>query len=305
MNAELSSALKDLNLHGATTELIQDHDGVQVYRVSQGEDRYVLKVFENRVHAREIGNYSLLESLDVTTLPLLGSTTTALLLPDITEDAIFRLGNASDFDDDGTARAIARWYKTLHDAGRRNLLPSSLYDENELITLNNLSAVAEKTEAIGNPLWPMITVNFKEISDKIASIPRTLTYNDFYWTNLVVARDRESAFMLDYNLLGKGYAYADIRNVTTWLSQSASEAFLAEYGTQNINDLEVAADKVIAPLVSLIYAFVNYNFSLANHPDWVAPSLSALNSGSLLKTLEYWLAETETSNGITDMHRGI
>jgi len=303
MNTELPTALRDLNLLGATTELIQNHDGVQVYRVSLGGHRYVLKTFENRAHAREIENYNLLNLLNIATLPLLRSTPTALLLPDITYDAIFRLGNASDFDDDDTARAIARWYKTLHDAGRRNSFPSNLYDENELITLHNLKAVGEKTETIDNPLWSMIIANFTEISDKIASIPRTLTYNDFYWTNLVVARDRKSAFMLDYNLLGKGYAYADIRNVTTWLSESAAAAFLAEYGNQNINGLEVAADKVIAPLVSLIYAFVNYNFSLANHPDWVAPSLSALNSGSLLKNLEGWLAETETFNGITDMRR--
>ena len=37
----------------------------------------------------------------------------------------------------------------------------------------------------------------------------TLTYNDFYYTNLAVLKDGTSAIMFDYNLLGKGYAYAD------------------------------------------------------------------------------------------------
>ena len=36
---------------------------------------------------------------------------------------------------------------------------------------------------------------------------RTLTYNDFYYTNMMVAKDKSSALMFDYNLLGKGYVY--------------------------------------------------------------------------------------------------
>ena len=104
-----------------------------------------------------------------------------------------------------------------------------MYDESDLITLDNIKLVAEKTGTIDHPLWQIILENDSLIHKRMDALPRTLTYNDFYWTNLIVSKDGKSALMYDYNLLGKGFAYSDIRNVISSLSSQAKEAFLEEY----------------------------------------------------------------------------
>ena len=82
---------------------------------------------------------------------------------------------------------------------------------------------------------------------------RTLTYNDFYYTNLAVARDGGSALMYDYGLLGAGYAYADVRNVCSALRGGAREAFLEEYGP--VDGDEARLDAVVSVLNGLISAY--------------------------------------------------
>ena len=103
-----------------------------------------------------------------------------------------------------------------------------LYDENDALTAENIEAVRARTGEL--PVWRLIEANWGRIRAAIDGARRTLTYNDFYYTNLAVARDGSSALMFDYGLLGKGYAYADIRNVLSSLSPAAGEAFLAGYG---------------------------------------------------------------------------
>lgn len=81
---------------------------------------------------------------------------------------------------------------------------------NLLSFVPELDFVAEKTSTQGNPLWAEMQAHRKEIDRRVASLSRTLAYNDFYWTNLVVARDYSSALILDFNLLGQGYAWGDV-----------------------------------------------------------------------------------------------
>jgi hypothetical protein len=66
--------------------------------------------------------------------------------------------------------------------------------------------------------------------ERITSLDETLTYNDFYWTNLAVSSDRKEALMFDYNLLGVGFRYNDIRNVCSSLSEEAQKVFVDVYG---------------------------------------------------------------------------
>ena len=58
--------------------------------------------------------------------------------------------------------------------------------------------------------------------------------------------------MFDYNLLGKGYAYADVRNVMSSLSKEAGAAFLEAYGA--VDPLEQALDDVVSVVTSLFFA---------------------------------------------------
>lgn len=203
-----------------------------MYRVESEAKHYVLKVFEYPEDRREIENYTMLNSLSIPTLPMLRHTACAFLLPDVESSPEYHLGCEGDLSDVQVASAVAKWYKGLHDKGRSYIHRNNpeLYDETDKITMSNLDMVAHKTNTAENALWPIIRERFEEIRCRIDGLPRTLTYNDFYWTNLVVARDQSSAMMLDFNLLGKGYAYGDIRNVLSSLSAEAANAFLREYG---------------------------------------------------------------------------
>jgi hypothetical protein len=107
----------------------------------------------------------------------------------------------------------------------------------------------------------------------------TLTYNDFYWTNLAVGRDSSTALMFDYNFLGIGYRYADVRNVCSSLSDRAGRVFLEAYG--EINEEEMVVDEFICHIINLVSAYKRPVF-----PGWAKESLDAVSSGELEKTFK-------------------
>jgi len=105
---------------------IREKDGISVYRVDSNGERYILKSFKNPWDRREISNYKLLATLNVPTLPMLNHTEMALLLPDVEACGEYRLGTEADMSDVRVARAVARWYKTLHEKGTEANLKSAL-----------------------------------------------------------------------------------------------------------------------------------------------------------------------------------
>lgn len=280
-----SVAESELGLRNPIYSLIRAKAGISLYRIKSEGKSHVLKVFGKQEDAREIENYRILSSLGILTLPLLGAAQNAILLPDVEASGEYRLGMENDLSDSQVARAIAKWYRELHTKGRTFLSDNRIpmYDESELITLTNLELVAEKTDTKEGDLWRLIREHFTMIRNRIDALPRTLTYNDFYWTNLIVSKDRKKAFMFDYNLLGKGIAYGDIRNVTSSLSHEAAEAFLEEYGN-DIAEEQIKADAFMAPLVTLFLAYEQEDF-----PSWANTSLMKLKNGDILRYLKEWL----------------
>ena len=77
--------------------------------------------------------------------------------------------------------------------------------------------------------------------------------------------------MFDYNLLGRGYAYADVRNVTASLEEEARQAFLAAYGA--LNPLEARLDRVVSTVVTLHFACQRKTF-----PAWAAAELERVST---------------------------
>jgi predicted N-acetyltransferase YhbS len=277
--------LAEMGVRMPIAHKIREKAGIAVYKVQSEGKHCVLKVFEKAADRREIDNYKILASLGIPTLPMLKHTACALLLPDVENSPEYRLGCEEDLADLKVASALARWYRKLHGKGRAYLRQTdlALYDETDKITLANLDMVAHKTNTVANPLWQIIRQHFAEIRRRIAALPRTLTYNDFYWTNLVVARDRSEAMMLDFNLLGKGYVYGDLHNVTSALSPEAAAAFRREYG-QVFREEEKEAHECLSPLVGLIVACERESF-----PQWALPALEELKNGAVQENLIQWL----------------
>ena len=96
---------------------------------------------------------------------------------------------------------------------------------------------------------------------------------------MVVAQDKSSALMFDYNLLGKGYAYSDVRNVLSSLSEEAGKAFLDAYG--EFDPAEKALDDVVSVAVTLSLACQYDKFSW-----WVKALLDELDTTFIAK-IEY------------------
>lgn len=271
----LFSELEKMKIPYKSAETIQQKDGIVVARVICEKDSFILKFFKNPEYAREIENYRILCSLHIPTLRVEAMTDNALLLEDICGDNTYRLGTEKDLENPEIAVQVAKWYRKLHEGGYRYLeenRDAAFYDENNVITLEHIEEIKQKTNTAKLPVWRQIEDNFNLIRKFLNGAKRTLTYNDFYYTNLAVSKDGTSAMMFDYNLLGKGYAYADIRNVCSSLSQEAGRAFCEEYG--KFDESEVALDEVASVLVTLYFACQKEQF-----PAWAKGSLAELNSG--------------------------
>lgn len=271
--SKIKQELKKLNTPYRTINLIQNKDGVIVARVQSDVKSYIIKYFQNEDFKREIKNYQLLYDLSIPTVKVFGFTDSAILMEDISQSDTFRLATKEDLDDVAIASKIAEWYKLLHTCSKYfsegNI--TKLYDETDFITRDNIEFIKEKTGTQNLPVWKLINDNFDVIVSKIRSLPRVLTYNDFYYTNLIVAKDKTSAFMFDYNLLGKGYVYSDIRNVCYSLGENAKKAFLEAY--DEFDKKEIIVDDVASVLVALYHACKRKNF-----PSWANSILDDLKN---------------------------
>lgn len=261
--------------------ILQDKDGVIVARVVSGEKSYVVKCFQKDEYKREIENYQLLKILGIPAIQVIASTDSAILLENISCSSAFRLGVLEDMSDLEVARRIAAWYKQLHSLGYAYVYQqgASMYDEADFFTIENIACIKEQTGTQEAPAWRLLESHYTAISHLLSKVRRTLTYNDFYYTNMVVAQDKSSALMFDYNLLGKGYAYSDVRNVLSSLSEEAGRAFLDAYG--EFDPIEKALDDVVSVVVTLFLACQSDKF-----PRWAKAILDELDTSFVAK-IEY------------------
>lgn len=265
--------------------ILQQKDGVTVARVQTDNGPVILKAFKRAEYRREISNYALLRSLNIPTPRVIASTDAALLMEDLQESRFWRLGVEADMADPRVAKRLAQWYRALHNNGAAHVAQHGcgLYDESDLFTRENLLAVLYRSGAQNLPVWRLLNDHFSDIRAAVNSLPRTLCYNDFYYTNFAVAQDFSAAMMFDYNLLGKGYRYNDIGNVLASLSPEAGKTFLAEYG--EFDPREKLLHDVISVSITLHMAYQREIF-----PNWAQESLQRLQSSGYLNAIESLLS---------------
>ncbi len=283
LREEVYSELEKLglsNIDYIDIKEIRNKDGIYLFRVKYEYKSYVLKYFTNNQYTREIKGYNILKELNIPTIKVYGFTKKALLLEDIDESSRYRLGNKDDLADIQVARNLARWYVNLHNEGEKYVdKDNNLYREIEVVTKENIEMVKKKSNSQDNKVWNLILNNLEIILRKVAELKETLVYNDFYWTNLVVSKDKAEAFMFDYNFLGIGFRYNDIRNVCSSLSEEAGKAFIEEYG--KVSESEKIIDYGLSILIDLIGAYKKSEF-----PKWAMKSLENIHNGVLEKCIE-------------------
>jgi len=267
--------------------LISAKSGVYVYKCLYDGAPAVVKYFEKEDDRREILNYRILARHDIPTIKPLALGTAALVMEDITSSEDWRLGVAEDFEDADVVTGLAQWYFTLHENGSAVPELNSLYCEYDSITEENLNMLLYKIPEAGE-LFEFLIAHYDKLRELIYEPAFTLTYNDFYWTNFVVRKDKRAAMMFDYNLLGKGYRASDFRNVCSSLSDAAKIAFVNEYNRlfiekhghtrREAEEAERRIDDVTEPLYSLIVAFLERE----DFPNWAEHEKNEALNGNLL-----------------------
>ena len=207
--------LKELGLNKTNLdeiELIHKKHGNRLYRIKFRGEYSIIKWFKVG-DDNEVKSYNLLNKLGVPTINLLGQTENALLLEDLDYSQDLRLATADVLNSCETGVAVARWYQKLHSAGEQFLSESEQIsdflkwqiDELDSHILYNLGQHFNIQELPG---WQLAIDNIEVLRDRIKSLPVTINYNDFYWTNLALSREGlpRQAVMFDYHLMGKGSA---------------------------------------------------------------------------------------------------
>lgn len=273
--------LKELQKYGLIPNycaLIRSKDGVHLYRIRCKDKPMVIKIFDTPEIATEIQHYETLFNLDIQTPLLIDATDRSFIMEDFDAHPRYRLANAKDLYEKSVVSALAHWYKSLHQ-NSMSLDTTQHYNENKLITEEALNLVLRKTKTADAPAWEAIFEALPALQKCIENQSQVLTYNDFFWTNLVVSHDLSEAFMFDYNLLGAGFVYSDIRNVTCTLPEETKSTFLKTYGT--LSTTEKRIDAVTADLVNLIISSKKQIW-----PSWADESVNALYDGSIINALQ-------------------
>jgi len=275
---------QSIKLLGAEAEIIEPiryKDGIYVCRTTAGGKHCVFKYFENKLYACEIQIYALLKKHGMQTLNLYGTSADCICMEDLKYSPTNRLAEAEDVNSTNRIKALAKWYKKLHGIVLDAKLLNSLYNENSIITVDNIEKLIEKFP--DNDFFNLFIKNFKIITEKLNALPKCLCYNDFAYENMICSKTSNDAFMYDFNLAGVNYPYADIRNVLSGLNAKMQKIFLKEYS--NFDKSQIIPDKILGSLVTIINAYIKYN----EPPKWAAACIAELTNGTLFKNLKILL----------------
>jgi hypothetical protein len=254
----------------------------RLFRVQCGGRSFVLKSFGDSAQAVEARSYALLERYGVPTLPVHGRTENALLLEDLAVSPTWRLADEADVERPETGVAIARWYRALHAAGRELLaaptgIPNFLEREADALDPATVIGIGQKLRLADNPVWKLAADHIEALKQAMRSLPETLNYSDFHWTNLALSRRTEPplrAVVFDYHLLGIGPAYSDCRNVVGSLGEQAESAFWEAYGP--VDEREAILDAPVSVLFSLSVAMQRPRL-----PKWAHACVEKAKNGDL------------------------
>lgn len=263
--------LTKMNIEGEI-ELIRTKDGISLFQVCNSQAKYVLKIFENQEFSREIDIYHLLHEFGLPTIPLIACSEDAILLEDLKASPNLRLASEEDLASPQIATRLADWYQKLHaiDLEVLKLRGLKFYSELDYFSFANINELITFLGSKTPPTIIEIKNHFSEINQKLLSIRKCLTYNDFYFTNMAVAKDNSLALMFDYNLLGLGFSAMDMRNVTSSLSEKAGKAFLEAYG--QVDSKETLLNEIISPIIGLVMGMNRKPL-----PKWFFEELEELN----------------------------
>lgn len=271
----IKKILEKKNINSDYIEL-SNKDGVIILELMDLPNNPIFKYFYKEEYRREIQYYDMFRNNSIQTINVLKTWQDAILLDNLKTNANYRLATIEDLSNKEVVFALAKWFKNLHNLGKRIIKrDTSLVTFSEFNHLNKevLHSLEVRSNYNNKEYWILLQNTIEEIMPYYLE-NATITYNDFYYGNVIVSRDLTSAFMFDYNFLGKGLAYSDIANVLTGLEPKMHDSFLKAYG--EFIETEKEIDKIVSPIIALVIAFKRNEF-----PNWAKIYLDRLLSGEL------------------------
>ena len=267
-------------------ETIFVRPGHRLYRIRTDRRSYVLKSFPVGNPGNEIKGYSLLRQLGVPTLDVIAMTETDLLLEDLTCSETWRLATEPDAGDRHVGRAVARWYWRFHEKGSAlaasgSGLPPFLKREEDLLDCAGIESAGRALGLSRMDSWRLAADHIELLKLALSDFGTTLNYNDFHWTNLALSRKSGpgmEAIVFDYDLLGIGTRYSDVRNAVGSLSGEAITGFQEVYGS--VDPGEKKLDRPLATLYALVSAV-----RMAMFPKWAEESRQTVLNGTFKTNL--------------------
>lgn len=158
-------------------------------------------------------------------------------------------------------------------------MPGFLTREIDLLTPEGVVQIGKRLGMETLPVWQLAADHLEAVQSAFRAFPETLNYNDFHWTNLALTREAPlRAVVFDYDLLGIGPAYCDLRNVLGSLGESARGAFREVYGP--VDERVAVYDQPLASLYSLHVAV-----QLPQLPAWAQGCAQEAMDGTLERVL--------------------
>ncbi len=288
LSQECQLTLKSMKFDGVEqVEVLRQRKGHTVYRISAKSGSFVLKCFQSQVTAKEIQVYRLLQEHGVPTLPCHGIADNAILLEDLDFSKVWHRAYGSEMGLSSTGKAVADWYRTLHDVGfkvvgRFEGISEYLQSWIDIINESVLEEIGMALDVVSMRGWELALANCEKLKQKYRSFPQTFNYNDFAEENLALSEIRGSkqqAIVYDYDQFSVGTVYSDWRNVTYSLQGRAREAFIATYG--EVSESEYRIDDVLSILHGLIVAVERDKF-----PEWALPLHNSIGNGELEQKIQ-------------------
>lgn len=273
MNKLIKNELELYGLENSEYCILSEKDGIAVVRVY--EEKCVLKLFLNK-YKREIEIYKLFNRYGIKTIKVLDYQKNSILLEDIKFSDHYRLATKDDMSNPLVLEALRNWYKTLHINGKNIVFENDInfFSEVRELTEEVIDIIHLKSNYDHQYFWNELKGTLPILKFYV-DLNQTLTYNDFNYTNMIVAYDYSEAFMFDYNLTGVGLSYFDLRNICSnpYFNEELEEDFKSKF---NFKEFDVRIDNILGHLYTLSVAYQRNTF-----PNWATESLEYLINGSM------------------------
>jgi len=264
-------------------EILSNKNGILVVRLT--DLGYVLKMFFSS-YSREIDVYRLFNRLGIKTARVIEFKENSILLEDIKENEYYRLATEEDLKNEKVIEALARWYQNIHVKGYEYFINNDIdfYSGVSEMTLDEIKDLKVKTGYEDSDFWQQLIDVLPLVKDYVKQ-NRTFNYNEFTYKNLVVSKDLEEAYMIDFSHLGWGLSYFDHQNIISNKEFDSKHVTILERYL-DVNPLDAYIDKVYAVIYSLISGFHFLEF-----PETAQSSYDALMSGQVKEDLQRLVEE--------------